>query len=270
MNTDSTPPSLDPRARELLAAYREQEPPTELRERVWSRIESAAEAPAPTTIPRVLGIALGLAAGFVLVFWIVAAVDREAFAPRSRDAAMQAQDDEASPSPARVVHDARGPSAKGPAAPSEREPEPPTSAATAASSSTAPREDADAASSAAKKSSMKSAKQSAKQPARGAPPTRQAESAPLIAGPQLAQEQAVLERGWSALREGRAARALAEAEEHARRFPSGVLEPEREALRVAARCQLSPPERSERLAAFTRAQPRSPLLSRVQSACASE
>ncbi|MCB9752990.1 MAG: hypothetical protein H6713_23800 [Myxococcales bacterium] len=79
----------------------------------------------------------------------------------------------------------------------------------------------------------------------------------------------MLERGWTALREGQAARALEEAESHARRFPAGALAPEREALGVAARCQLSPATGRAQLAAFARAHPRSPALARVRVACQS-
>ncbi len=253
MSTDAPPPSLDPRARELLAAYREHEPPLELRERVWSRLEGSADAPAPSNpIPRVLGVALGLAAGVVLVFWVVAAVDREVFAPRSRDAAMQAQDDERGGPPARSVRDVHAaPRSRGPSSP-------PPSTVSGAAATSAVSDHRGAASSPEKTT------------ARRAPPTRRADATSARPGPQLAEEQAVLERGWTALREGQGERALAEAEAHERRFPGGVLEPEREALRVAARCQRSPARatRDELLAAFTRAQPRSPLLARVRAACA--
>ncbi|MCB9752991.1 MAG: hypothetical protein H6713_23805 [Myxococcales bacterium] len=95
-----SPPPLDRRARALLAAYREHEPPPGVRERGWARLEDAGHddaiepAPTPARATRVLTLALGVAAAYVLIVWIVAAVDRELVSPRAPDAAVQAQDGE--------------------------------------------------------------------------------------------------------------------------------------------------------------------------------
>jgi hypothetical protein len=71
-----------------------------------------------------------------------------------------------------------------------------------------------------------------------------------------------------ALRSGNAARALALANEHARRFPSGTLSQEREGARAIARCQLAEPAaRASMQSAFEARYPGSPYAARVKAAC---
>jgi hypothetical protein len=81
-------------------------------------------------------------------------------------------------------------------------------------------------------------------------------------------ELALMRSILAALRDGEAARALTLLEEHARRFPQGVLSPERRGLRVVALCEAGQTAlgREER-AAFLRVEPDSPLAQRVRSAC---
>jgi hypothetical protein len=60
-------------------------------------------------------------------------------------------------------------------------------------------------------------------------------------------------------------------EEHARRYPKGVLRTEREALRILVACSGGDPLRGKRAAAdFLRANPRSPLVDRLSRACLPE
>jgi hypothetical protein len=71
-----------------------------------------------------------------------------------------------------------------------------------------------------------------------------------------------------ALRSGNPARALAVANEHARRFPSGTLSQEREGARAIARCQLAEPAaRASMQSAFEARYPGSPYAARVKAAC---
>jgi hypothetical protein len=65
------------------------------------------------------------------------------------------------------------------------------------------------------------------------------------------------------------ATALARLDEHARRFPRGLLGEEREAERVLALCELGRVAEARRAAAaFLAESPRSPLADRVRTSCA--
>lgn len=62
--------------------------------------------------------------------------------------------------------------------------------------------------------------------------------------------------------------ALQHLEEHARRFPHGVMEEEREAARIVALCQVGRADEARTLAArFLSERPTSPLAARVRAAC---
>lgn len=98
------------------------------------------------------------------------------------------------------------------------------------------------------------------------PRPRVAAEAPAPAN-GLRDEQELLARGWRALAAGDVEAATRDADEHARRFPGGVLVPEQRALAAAAACS-GAPERGASLArAFLAEHPRSPLTRRVREAC---
>ena len=84
-----------------------------------------------------------------------------------------------------------------------------------------------------------------------------------------ADELALVSAMQLALRSGNAAQALALANEHARRFPSGALTQEREGARAIAQCQLAEPTaRAAVQSAFEARYPSSPYAPRVKAACA--
>jgi hypothetical protein len=81
-------------------------------------------------------------------------------------------------------------------------------------------------------------------------------------------EAALLREADAALRAGNAGRALAAVNEHAARFPGGVLAEERESERIVVLCALGRTEEARTLAAkFVATRPRSPLLGRVRRSC---
>jgi hypothetical protein len=87
-------------------------------------------------------------------------------------------------------------------------------------------------------------------------------------GSTLAAERELVARAWGALALGETAQALEAAAEHARRFPEGLLAPERTAIDAIARCRRGDADGPRRASAFHRAHPRSPLVERVDEACA--
>ncbi len=85
----------------------------------------------------------------------------------------------------------------------------------------------------------------------------------------LSQETHLVADARAAMRSGDASRALTLLEEHARRFPGGVLSEEREAERVAALCAAGRGDEARmRAARFSRDYPRSALGAKVRAACA--
>ncbi|WP_434427829.1 hypothetical protein [Nannocystis pusilla] len=88
------------------------------------------------------------------------------------------------------------------------------------------------------------------------------DAAPAQPDTDLRGEQELLARGWQSLAGGDAGAAARDAGEHARRWPAGVLAPERRALEAAASCVA---DRGAELArAFLADHPRSPLARRVR------
>ncbi|MCB9596698.1 MAG: hypothetical protein H6719_28495 [Sandaracinaceae bacterium] len=96
-----------------------------------------------------------------------------------------------------------------------------------------------------------------------------AEVAPPAPVDSTLSEELVLLRGAQrAMSEQQPARALGLLDDHARRFPSGILEEEREAARVVALCQADRRDEARALAArFLRERPSSPHRARVRAAC---
>lgn len=83
------------------------------------------------------------------------------------------------------------------------------------------------------------------------------------------RERELVVEAWSALASGDPETARRRADEHRRMFPSGALGPERDAITVIAGCKLREPDAVARARAWIDAQPRSPLASRVRTACPS-
>jgi hypothetical protein len=104
---------------------------------------------------------------------------------------------------------------------------------------------------------------------RSAPNARmRSEAAPVVAplSPDAREESQVVGRARGALRSGDAARALQLLELAERRYPQGVLNQEREALRIEALAGLGQTAQARaRANAFLRAYPTSPYASRVKS-----
>jgi hypothetical protein len=100
-------------------------------------------------------------------------------------------------------------------------------------------------------------------------PPRAASSrrAPPRAGDALAREVALLSRASSELHAARPAAALQALNEHARRFPAGVLAQERAAARARALCELG--RTSEAQLELAKLTPGSPHAARAAQACAS-
>ena len=105
--------------------------------------------------------------------------------------------------------------------------------------------------------------------ASASPERSESESAPLSGPTTVAAETELLREADASLRAGNGARALTLLNEHAARFPSGILVEEREAERVAVLCALGrSAEARESATAFLRDHARSPLSVRVRGSCA--
>ena len=84
----------------------------------------------------------------------------------------------------------------------------------------------------------------------------------------LAEEMALLKQAKLALSRGEPKRALTLLDEHADRFPRGVLLQERQALRVVALCDAGDRTRGREAAdRFSREHPKAALAERVRAAC---
>jgi len=118
----------------------------------------------------------------------------------------------------------------------------------------------------------------ARSPAQRTPPavtvsTGEAQSpAPAVADPRhepaLQEEVRLLQEAQRAMRGGELLRALALVDEHARRFPDGLLRQERLAVRVLILCALGRTGAAGREAErFLREWPTSPLSSQIRASC---
>ena len=103
--------------------------------------------------------------------------------------------------------------------------------------------------------------------ARVAPASEPAASASVgAAADTLAEETSLLRVADQALRAGNAQRALTLLDEHAARYPHGVLEPERSAERMIARCKLGQVD-AKTAQGYLAAHSNSPFAARLQDAC---
>lgn len=104
--------------------------------------------------------------------------------------------------------------------------------------------------------------------ARPATPAEPAAHAPVLPEDGLREETLALRLAQQALREKDPEQALRLLDEQDRRFQAGLLPQERAAARILALCQATRVEEARAQASrFERQWPRSPLLSRVRSAC---
>jgi hypothetical protein len=105
--------------------------------------------------------------------------------------------------------------------------------------------------------------------ASGAAPPDDVSATPAISTSMLEQEAKLLRQANEAMRADDPDRALDLLNEHAMRFPSGALEPERSAERVFALCRAGRTLEAQGAAeTFLRAHPSGPLAARVQASCA--
>lgn len=102
------------------------------------------------------------------------------------------------------------------------------------------------------------------------PPAAPAPSAPSVTG-NMAAERRLLDVARTALGRGNGVDALAACDEHARKFPSGLLAEEREAIAVQALVESKRvPEARVRSDRFRRSYPKSILLPAVAAAVVGE
>lgn len=100
-----------------------------------------------------------------------------------------------------------------------------------------------------------------------AAPPREPDPRP-VAGPTTEGELTLIRAATAALRDGDAQGAAWILDEHATRFPRGVLAQEREALRVLVLCDLGRVGEAQRARErFLRSAPDSPMVERVRNAC---
>jgi hypothetical protein len=106
------------------------------------------------------------------------------------------------------------------------------------------------------------------EPAAASPAVVSTASPSSIAATTLRAETELIRGGLAALHEGDPARALALFDEHARRFPTGVLADERDVERVTALCDLGrSAEARAVVSSFLRRRPDAPLTHRLLSSC---
>lgn len=303
MTTPRPPAPLPRSVRAMLAAYRDaHELPDAARDRIWS-VVGADDAPAPALDPaehpssasdpaaarprhaRWLGWgagALAAAAVLALAWQLGGTLAERRRAERAPDAAVMHGDGGSTqghaspaaprrPAPGRseteasiVEPDSAAPSpalpgAASPALPGSMSPALPGSTSSAPPGSTAPTP-------APPGSTTPSPEPTTLE---GEPPrSRHPEPTTPEPASTLAAERELVARAWGALALGETTPALEAAAEHARRFPAGLLAPERAAIETIARCRRGDADGPRRAAAFHRAHPRSPLAERVDEACA--
>lgn len=291
MTTPRPPAPLPRPARALLAAYRDaHELPQAAKDRIWS-VVGAEDAPAPAYDPladprddveplrsgspgNVRWLAWGtatLAAAAVLVLaWQLGGTLAERrHASRTPDAAVM-QGGGGSPqgrasAGARDQAEARQadppPALEAPLAPA---PDPTASPAPSSPAAGSGALDRSSAAGRSRSTSTSSGSPTSSKPEPSRSPADRDVTEP---GSTLAAERELVARAWRALALGETAPALDAAAEHARRFPEGLLAPERAAIDTIARCRRGDADGPRRATAFHRAYAGSPLAKRVDEAC---
>lgn len=275
MTTPQAPAPLPRRARAMLAAYREaHEIPPAIEDRIWS-VVGADDAPEPAFDPleaaapprakgraRIIGWVGGsLAAAAVLLLawrmggWIA---ERREHASAPGEAVMQgdgkAGGQVQTQAPERATARSTEPSGEPSIEPSSTVTKPelpsPSGALEPTIAGAGP-------TSRPRRPGSEAGEPAASEPAASEP----------AASSTLAAEVALMSRARLELTKGHEVAALALMAEHARRFPSGVLAPERAAIETIAHCRQSTGNDPTRAAAFHRAHPRNPLADLVDDAC---
>lgn len=267
------PPAPLPRSlRGLLAEYRNAEDiPADVEDRIWSVVgaDELAEGLEPNldAVPprrsrrRVIawvGAAAAIAAALVAAWELGGQRAERERAGASPEAAVMHNEDREPGADAREV---APPASFRATPPSETVAEPPTDETSPGPSG--PDEPS------ASDDSRASQSTSPVAPSRGnrARPPRAPDAPAPSPASSLDAERELVARAWRSLARGDEAAALSTAAEHRRRFDQGLLAPERDAIEVIARCRRGDPDGPRRAAAFHRAQPRSPLATRVDEAC---
>jgi hypothetical protein len=104
----------------------------------------------------------------------------------------------------------------------------------------------------------------------GMPARRHADVAPPDDPDATRAELTLVARMHTALRKSDSSLALALSAEHERRWPHGVFEVEREAVRAIASCLARAGDAAPRAESFLTEHPRAPLAMRVRAACATQ
>lgn len=233
MSDMDRPDALRSDARRVLAIWREAEgmPPAVMR-RVWQRLQEPARVRMLPRRPGEWAWAVAIAAVVLLGWWGVVELRTSASA-RDRGAPDQAVADRRAAPSERAAIDPLHPPA-----------EPPPALAPIAPQQPPP-------------------------PLRPPPAPRRSTPTPTTELPASAvlREREPIARAWSALAAGDPSGALRETAAHARSFPAGILAPERGAIEIIARCQRGDREAPARARTWIGAQPRSPLIDKVRSAC---
>jgi hypothetical protein len=257
---------LDADALAMLRAYRTDERiPAEVHDRVWSRVRADVE-PSPGRWLRYGALTGLLAAAAVGVLWMGGRLLRaEPPAPPGSQAGYQGKGSapEGTATP-------RAPEQATPRRHASGEPPAGTTPGATASDAAATALDDDRATPGATATSTdpspsSSGRRGAADVDRRAAPTAQSGPAP---GSTLAEENRLLARARAALLDADPGQALARLDEHARRFPDGVLSEERQALRAVALCEAGRDADGHAAAkAFLREHPQAALAERVRGAC---
>lgn len=260
MSTQQPDDDLDASARDLLAAFVEEEQlPQEVRARVWSRLEPTSQPlPAPEAaashLPWIVGGVLAAAAAVALSVTLGTNTTEQREDDRGHQAPHVVQPigdhaigdhHEAAPrqprSPSRPLPNVEAVEAP----PSLREPEPPQPPVLEPHST------------------------SPSTPKRARSPKASHAPEPVTSASSLAEETRLLERARRAVAQDDPTSALKLLGQSAERFPRGVLLEERMALQVVALCDAGRQDAGTRArTAFLRRYPRSALRARVSSACA--
>lgn len=274
ISTDA-PPDLDPQDLALLHTHRDAESPAAVRvDRVWTDIEASVGEDAlhpPTRRRAVAGWVLGLAAAAAVVLAVglgLAWTAREG-AQQAGDGAMAPRLATAERTRGRVVRPASGVQAR-PVSPPQtgsgdlEEAVPPEldrpqpAAPVTTPNRSAPRRPHPAGDGPKVSPTVQ----------RSTPPPAVADPSPPVQRPgakRVAGETALLQGARAALTHRDYDRALGILQDHATRYPGGLLVEEREALRAMARCERG--DAGNHAQGFTRRFPRSPLRERVAKSC---
>ena len=244
----ASPRPLPAHVRRMLAQYREAEDiPDDARDRIWARLQAdedeALLAEPRTSAPPWLWPVAAIAVTVLLV-WAVRSWSERAVSIAEQAEPSEAVDRPVAASPGGSVK-AR-PAPPRPLSPTGEPTSKPETLAAPPGESTPPQRPA---------------------PSRTVRPKTESQAAP-DPGDALAKERALVQGAWTALTAQKPQEALRRVDEHRRDFPEGLLVPERAAVEAAALCSLNPERGAELAAAFVQAHPGSPLVSRVERACA--